>query len=456
MPKRRIDAFKIRCITGFLIGTASWKAANWCSELEATVAFLHKAKELYEIQGYVVQTVRVATNLLALHDESLPTGIAMELAQAASSFDLNYLSLGAYNPDNTKGSTIQDIHCFHKLLTRPNISFSFAWPTDDPMHLTAIDALADHILKLAPSPTAPFKDQAFRFAVSFNCKPGIPFFPVASAPKTTTADFGPGRRCFALGLESVGLLNTAFSRVKLKTQRDPAYRAPLSNFISEVLLKELESSIKNVMTEHLVPLEQLTKTTILPASSSFNNDDNDLSPWTYLGIDSSINPSLSPPTITDAYEFFLGAEGFGKSGTLAVSGAITDALKALPVKLTGYCGLMLPMTEDAGLAKAAIDGRLNYNECLLQSTVCGCGIDVVPIPGGPTMEASKHDMGEGVAAKLRVKQILTDVATVSRKYGRKQLACRLLPIKDAQPGDVVDCADMFDCPHILPCRVQDV
>lgn len=456
MPEKHIDAFNIRCITGFIIGDADWKATTWCSELEATVACLHKAKELYEKKGYTVQTVRVATNLLALHDESLPTGIAMQLAQAASNLDLEYLSLGAYIPDNTKSSTIQDIGCFHKLLTPPNISFSFAWPTDHPMQLAVIDALADHILKLAPSLTTPIKDQAFRFAVSFNCKAGIPFFPVASAPKTATVAFGPGRRSFALGLESVGLLNTAFSRVKLKTQRDPAYRAPFSNFISEVLLKDLESSIKNVMMEHLIPLEHFTETTILPVSSSFNNDNDDLSPWTYLGIDSSINPALSPPTITDAYEFFLGAQGFGKSGTLGISGAITDALKALPVKLTGYCGLMLPMTEDAGLAKAAIGGRLNYNECLLQSTVCGCGIDVVPIPGGPTVEASKDGMDEGIAAKVRVKQILTDVATASRKYGGKQLACRLLPIKDAQPGDVVDCAAMFDCPHILPCSVQDV
>jgi len=54
----------------------------------------------------------------------------------------------------------------------------------------------------------------------------------------------------------------------------------------------------------------------------------------YLGMDSSIAPGLDTPSLTDSYEFLrLGA--FGGPGTLAISGVVTRALKALPLRLTG-------------------------------------------------------------------------------------------------------------------------
>jgi hypothetical protein len=39
-------------------------------------------------------------------------------------------------------------------------------------------------------------------------------------------------------------------------------------------------------------------------------------------------------------------KSFGAAGSLAVSGLITEVLKALPLRLTGYCGLMLAVCED--------------------------------------------------------------------------------------------------------------
>jgi len=40
-------------------------------------------------------------------------------------------------------------------------------------------------------------------------------------------------------------------------------------------------------------------------------------------------------------------------GTLAVCSAITKALKSVEVQLGGFSGLMLPVSEDAGLVEAA-------------------------------------------------------------------------------------------------------
>jgi hypothetical protein len=37
---------------------------------------------------------------------------------------------------------------------------------------------------------------------------------------------------------------------------------------------------------------------------------------------------------------------FGGAGSLALSALITQVLKGLPLRLTGYCGLMLAVCED--------------------------------------------------------------------------------------------------------------
>src|SRR3989441_11886742 len=54
---------------------------------------------------------------------------------------------------------------------------------------------------------------------------------------------------------------------------------------------------------------------------------------------------------------------------------------SLRVKTCGYSGLMLPVLEDPVLARRATEGRYSVRDLLLYSTVCGTGLDVVPLPG---------------------------------------------------------------------------
>src|SRR2546426_9258936 len=42
---------------------------------------------------------------------------------------------------------------------------------------------------------------------------------------------------------------------------------------------------------------------------------------------------------------------------------------------------MLPVLEDPVLARRASEGRYSVRDLLLYSTVCGTGLDVVPLPG---------------------------------------------------------------------------
>jgi uncharacterized protein (UPF0210 family) len=65
----------------------------------------------------------------------------------------------------------------------------------------------------------------------------------------------------------------------------------------------------------------------------------------YAGLDTSLAPGLDTPAVTASYEA-LGLGPFGGPGTLAISSMITQVLKQLPLRLTGYCGLMLAVCED--------------------------------------------------------------------------------------------------------------
>lgn len=101
---------------------------------------------------------------------------------------------------------------------------------------------------------------------------------------------------------------------------------------------------------------------------------------------------------------------FGGAGTLAVARAITSVLQSMPVDIQvgkifilliismcmfilkslqrcGYNGLMLPAAEDMGLAARAGEGKLSITNLLSYSSVCGTGIDTVPIPGDTSAES---------------------------------------------------------------------
>jgi hypothetical protein len=113
------------------------------------------------------------------------------------------------------------------------------------------------------------------------------------------------------------------------------------------------------------------------AANGTGTGSNASSSFTYLGLDSSLAPGLDTPPLTDSYTLLLqqlnpaggtaqhtsahvmshqgGSQGareghtvtrFGGPGSLTVSSMVTQVLKGLPLKLTGYCGLMLAVCED--------------------------------------------------------------------------------------------------------------
>jgi uncharacterized protein (UPF0210 family) len=259
------------------------------------------------------------------------------------------------------------------------------------VHYNALRCAAEAFHAISRS--TPGGEGNFNFAAAGFIPPGTPFFPVGW--------FDQGQ-AFSIGFETPNLLTAAFEGS--------------ANF------NEAKQRLKASMEAALGPAAK--QATEMARSSG----------WSYLGIDTSPAPGLEA-SIGRAIETLTGAP-FGDPSTLAACAAITDVLKGMSFKTCGYSGLMLPVLEDPVLAQRAAEGRYGVSELLLFSTVCGTGLDVVPLPG----EASVEELTA----------IISDVAALSTKY-HKPLSARLFPVPGKRVGEKVT----FDNPHLTECVVME-
>ena len=156
-----------------------------------------------------------------------------------------------------------------------------------------------------------------------------------------------------------------------------------------------------------------------------------------MGIDTSLNPALDHPdgSVADALEQIDIVQTFGERGSLAIAAEITHALKSLPgVQNVGYSGLMLPVCEDKRLAELASSGRMDTTKLLAVSSVCGVGLDTVPVPG---------DIGVDSLMGL-----IMDLGSLAHRYD-KSLSCRLLLCPGVPQGDETK----FNSPYLCACKV---
>jgi uncharacterized protein (UPF0210 family) len=98
---------------------------------------------------------------------------------------------------------------------------------------------------------------------------------------------------------------------------------------------------------------------------------------------------------------------------------------------------MLPVLEDAVLAQRAAEGRFSVHDLLLYSSVCGTGLDTIPIPGNTSPE--------------EMAAIFLDMAAMALALN-KPLTARLMPI----PGLAVGQKVSFDFEYFASSRVLPV
>ncbi|PYS73174.1 MAG: DUF711 domain-containing protein, partial [Acidobacteria bacterium] len=255
-----------------------------------------------------------------------------------------------------------------------NFSVTVASPERGIHRQTALTA-AEAIVAISKS--SPGGEGNFRFTAAANCLAGTPFFPVA---------YHQGALAFSIGLESPGLLQEAF-----RDSKD---------------IEDAKAKLKTLLESELRPVERL--------ALEIARDDH----REYRGID--VSPAPAKDRSIGAAIEALTRVPFGSASTLAACAAITDVLKSLSIKTCGYSGLMLPVLEDPVLAQRAAEGRYSVRELLLYSSVCGTGLDVVPLAGDtPAKELAG---------------LISDVAALSTKL-HKPLSARLFLIPGKKAGD---------------------
>lgn len=378
----RISGFRVRTITA---GT-TLRGPGDVGAVESAITFLKRAKQAVERAGYDVQTTRVATQPLLAGTTARARAGALTALQAldrAVAGEQVLLSIGPVLAGDARDPDFASWAAELARTTR-NVSFTVtvASPPGGPAP-RAIVAAAEAMVAIARATDSGIGN--FRFAAAANVPPGTPFFPVA---------YHRGPDAFAVGLESTPLLTEAFT-------------APHD-------LAEAKARLKRTLESRLGAVERLAQAIARREGRA------------YLGIDASPAPGKDA-SIGAAIEALTGVP-FGSASTLAGCAAITDVLKSLRVKTCGYSGLMLPVLEDPVLARRAAEGRFTVRELLLYSSVCGTGLDVVPLPGDTPAE--------------RLAALIEDMAALSTKL-RKPLSARLFPVPGKAAGETAHFDDPF-------------
>ena len=95
---------------------------------------------------------------------------------------------------------------------------------------------------------------------------------------------------------------------------------------------------------------------------------------------------------------------------------------------------MLSVLEDQRLAKLAKKDGLTIQQLLCISSVCGVGIDTVPIPGNVSED--------------NLSSLILDVAALACRWN-KPLSCRVFPVPGKKAGEMTT----FDSPYMVNSRI---
>ena len=383
---------KVRAITAFI----ALDRSNYQKQIDDTLRMLRRAQGLIRDTGYEVETIRITTQPFPRYLRGLSRNRALrffaDYAELASQqrFAANIGPAMLHDGDDASSAELlADILAAPKA---PNASLIIAGT--EGVYWNALRSAARVIKHVADR--SPASAGNFNFAATAMLEPYGPFFP-------GSYHLGEGRR-FSIGTEGANVVDAVFG----ETRGD----APLA-----------ASQLTRALAAHAAALET--------AARRIESETG----WMYMGIDPTPAP-LGSVSIGAAIEKFTGAK-FGSAGTLTAASVITRAVQAVPVKRIGYSGLMVPVLEDALLAQRWSEGTYGIDALLAYSSVCGTGLDTIPLPGDVTEQ--------------QIERILGDVASLAFKW-KKPLSARLLPIRGKKAGDQT----AFNDPRMINTAIRAI
>lgn len=163
-----------------------------------------------------------------------------------------------------------------------------------------------------------------------------------------------------------------------------------------------------------------------------------------LGVQKGIlDLSLAPtPAESDSVAEIIEAIGVGQCGgpgTTAALAMLNDAVKKGGVMASssvgGLSGAFIPVSEDAGMIKAAEDGALSIEKLEAMTCVCSVGLDMIAVPGDTSVET--------------IFGIIADECAIGM-INNKTTAVRLIPAIGLGVGDQLDFGGLLGYAPVMP------
>lgn len=222
----------------------------------------------------------------------------------------------------------------------------------------------------------------FRLGISCNAVENTPFFPFTMSS---------GKFSFSIALELTQEINEIIQRHKTRN------------------LSELRDIISSDLNRQIAVIENIAQR----LSAEYNIE--------FAGFDFSLAPIIERNGSVWPILKHLGICEFGKCGSLFATYYLTDLLKSFGKfhKMVGFSGVMYSLLEDFDLCQINNEHGVSLEHLIAMSTMCGCGLDMIPI---------HSDVSYGEIVNL-----MLEVAAVSNRLN-KPLGIRLLPIPDTYKG----------------------
>jgi hypothetical protein len=379
----------VRAVTAFV----KLDAARHEAQVREALVVLRKIRGNYEKAGYQVQTIRIALQPLGEYTRDLPREQALALFRSLQKLSRDEQFALALGPAlHTPSASSGEADLLSAVL-RENTALdaSLTVADENGVRWPAVRVAARMMKVLAEQTPGGLGN--FSFAAAALVPPRTPFFPAGY--------HAAAGREFAVALQSANVILAA-----IKPGGSLAGNA---------------GAIEVAMTRELTAVENMAQAAEKETG------------WRYVGVDLSPAP-LKDVSIGAVIEKLTGAK-FGTAGTLSAAAMLTGVLRRVPVRQTGYSGLMLPVLEDSVLAQRWSEGLLEMDALLAYSAVCGTGLDTIPLPGDVT--------------EVQLARIIGDVASLAVKLN-KPLSVRLMPVKGKKAGE----RSAFDDPFIVNAVLQ--
>ncbi len=375
------------------------------SKLELTSAisnFMSISQTIYNQHDIKIRTTRLALEPINLDPDF--TGAFFRSALDWISAVCNNVGIRwfcvPFDCSETEDSHIYSSIAYETISRHQNAFVNFIVARDGKIGHSGVAAAANLISRVSTISNNGFDN--FRVGVSCDCRPHTPFFPFS---------YHDGDNGFSVALETVDMfLNTIES--------------------------EIHNGIEAVQT---TLLERLTDNLIL--IDKLGRDIERQTGMKFLGIDASLAPFPNGDTSVAKIVEKLGVEDFGANGSLFFTSFLTNIIKMAlfksNVRYVGFNGVMYSLLEDDYLAKRARQKNFNIDSLMLYSTVCGCGIDMVPVPG--------DILEEEIAA------MIMDVSSLAITLN-KPLGVRILPIPGKKGNELTG----FNYDFLVDTRIMNV